>query len=519
MKPTTFLFVLLVSMIFFAVPIILNADCDMMAMIGIQNSNLSVVPSSDGEFNDPVDFFDFLRSRSGSQDAEIPLNNDGYGVIYYQRGSSIITHKQEFYKSGFDTWYTPRRDEPMDLAEIAITNPMNEATIVLGHDRLGTGGSGNHPFLFDWNGNTYTFMHNGSVDPLVCDAFMNYLGPTWFENHPSNWMGVYGNPRTFIDSELMFHFIMSKIILRDGNVVAGITDALNSNDVLGINFAYRVFNAETVMNFVLSDGKALYVFRNSPYRDSIHNLSYTVIDGKFIGIKTQRGLANILVNNQLVIFEQNGNISINMLDPTLPVELTSFTGTVSINGLVTLKWQTASETCMSGFNVFRGNTVIFEDAKKMNVEVISATNNAGGSNYEFIDNEIIPGQVLHYWLECVDYDGTISHMLNVTVTVPIQDNSDTSMLSPSSMLPNYPNPFRKGNSTNIPVQLRSNESGSLTIYNLKGQKVRDFTILPGTSNLVWDGRNSRGNFCAPGIYLTDFRTSDYSTSRKLVIVR
>jgi hypothetical protein len=318
---------------------------------------------------------------------------------------------------------------------------------------------------------------------------------------------------------LTFHFIMSKIILHEGNIVAGISDALNSDNVLGVNFKHMVFNEEIILNFILSDGNSLFVFRNMPYQDNDYNLSYSVIDGQFIGIKTQERLDNILEKNQLVEFEQNGSITTIPLETTLPVELSYFNGTVELDNTVTMSWQTASETGMAGFNIYRGSSAQFEDAIKLNTELIIASNDANGNNYQFTDTETSLGQVYRYWLECIDTSGTVTHFANVTVTIPNHDDNIVPITVTNHIYPNYPNPFHQGKSTRIPIHIRTGESGIMTIYNIKGQKVKEYRVSAGSSNLVWDGTNLQGGLCAPGIYLTQLKTNGLNDTRKLLMVK
>ncbi|HNX01168.1 MAG TPA: hypothetical protein PKK33_07365 [Candidatus Cloacimonadota bacterium] len=321
-------FLLLSICILLVLPSILLADCDMMALISINPKGIAACDPGAGDYDSPHDYFDFLRSRSGSQDLDIPLNCDGYGVIYYRLGESTLSKEQTFYKTGFHTWYEAIHGEPMNLAEDAIMTPMNRASIVLGHDRLGTGGFGSHPFTFIWNNKTYSFIHNGAISSSAKTAFMNYLGEEWFVEHPSNWHGVYGDIRSFIDSELLFHFIMSMIMESNGNIVLGIQKALNNHDLEGFDFRSEVFHGMNTVNFVLTDGTSLYVFRNSRMDPTLHNLSYNVINNRFIGIKTQEQTGIEIHQNEMIVFDQSGTITSIPMVSTLPVELSSFTGSV-----------------------------------------------------------------------------------------------------------------------------------------------------------------------------------------------
>ena len=278
---------LLIVMIFSSV--VLFAECDMMAMLTKSGSIMPDIPDGDNDFDSPEELFLFLKMFSGWQDDQ---NDDGYGIIYYKNEETIVPESQRFHQVGFNTYYQTNPQQ-MDDAENTIMNPNNEAVIVLGHDRKTSQGAyGNHPFWFevyDNNGlinQTYTFQHNGDCSGLR-EGMRNYLvakyGSQWFYDHPSNWGASYNNYSEWIDSELLFHFIMSHILDYDGDVVGGIISALNYNGEYGNFASYFHNNSNTYkINFVLSDGNSVYAFRN--YIG--YNLSYKCFNDEFVVVKT-----------------------------------------------------------------------------------------------------------------------------------------------------------------------------------------------------------------------------------------
>lgn len=289
-------------------------NCDMAAVMAMEGHRLPDItdglPHGPDHYYNPIvydcpeDFlYDFVRDRSGP----VPLNPNGYGLAYYKDGELTLEAAQAYYSE----WTYPAYPDGMDLAREEIMDPSNEAVIVLSHARWGTGGldGGNHPFTFEWQGRTFSFMHNGSVREtgpdvkaaLWYELYENagaYPGE-WFELHPSNWVlpGHTGNHNYFIDSELFFHWIMKNVIDKDGDVLAGIYRALTSEaDLPGggtvdLYFQFRSETDENELNFVLSDGEALYVFRNTPSAGTDHNLSFEeYTDQGFVGVMTQETL-------------------------------------------------------------------------------------------------------------------------------------------------------------------------------------------------------------------------------------
>ena len=277
-------------------------SCDMIALKSLEGNTISSQNTVEGDYNDPFDFFNFMIERSDSL-----TNNDGYGILYYKDGDVLIDSTQKWYKTGFNTWYGDGSEDPLDTAIVEIMDDSNNAVIVFGHDRNATSniGYGSHPLTFEWHDATYTFMHNGSINHNIKIALMEYLGKYWFLQHPSNWHGQYGDVNSFIDSELLFHYIMKNIIENEEDVILGISDALNNTNVGGNNLQDLFYSSSSVINFILSDGKFLYIFRNSTVNGSHHNLSYQIYDSGFIAVKTQESLENQILPNTLMIITQD----------------------------------------------------------------------------------------------------------------------------------------------------------------------------------------------------------------------
>ncbi len=85
---------------------------------------------------------------------------------------------------------------------------------------------------------------------------------------------------------------------------------------------------------------------------------------------------------------------------------------------------------------------------------------------------------------------------------------------------NYPNPFNP--TTNISFSLKDRGDVQLTIFNLKGQKVRTLvnsSMASGNHSVTWDGTTDRGTSVASGIYFYRLDTKDHSSSKKMVLMK
>ncbi len=213
--------------------------CDMIALISLTGYTISEQMQVPGSFNDPYDFFEFMKECSHSSS-----NDDGYGILYYKDGEVIVDSTQKWFKIGFNKWYGDGTEDPLDIAIDEIMSEDNDAVFVMGHDRNGEIGYGNHPFTFNWQEQTYSFMHNGTIYNNHKEAIMNYLGADWFLQHHSNWNGQFGDINTFIDSELLLHYIMKHIMEHNGDVISGIYAALNNTNVNGCNLQEEFSSVE-----------------------------------------------------------------------------------------------------------------------------------------------------------------------------------------------------------------------------------------------------------------------------------
>jgi hypothetical protein len=100
---------------------------------------------------------------------------------------------------------------------------------------------------------------------------------------------------------------------------------------------------------------------------------------------------------------------------------------------------------------------------------------------------------------------------------PTTNNNENSILPAGSSIVNYPNPFNP--QTNISYQLPDKMTGELSIYNLKGQKVKTFSGLQGSGSLSWLGDDQDGNTLASGIYLAVIRSGKFTESTKMILLK
>ena len=84
----------------------------------------------------------------------------------------------------------------------------------------------------------------------------------------------------------------------------------------------------------------------------------------------------------------------------------------------------------------------------------------------------------------------------------------------------YPNPFNP--TLNISYTLPEKSSVSISIYNIKGQKITNCSWkeqMEGKHHFSWDGKDRKGKILGSGIYLYRFQANSYSKTDKVILLQ
>jgi hypothetical protein len=204
------------------------------------------------------------------------------------------------------------------------------------------------------------------------------------------------------------------------------------------------------------------------------------------------------------------------LDPTLPVELSVFNAVLTAQYFVKLTWISESETGLLGYRIYRSEDNVYDNAVSITPIMIDATNTSSTHVYTHEDREVMNNTGYYYWLEAVD----MTHSTPYGPQYVEVKHDETPELPAQTVLKSaYPNPFKANSNTNIPVEVKAGESGTVTIYNVLGQVVKTFNVNEGFNPLTWNGRDSRNNACGSGIYFYKLSTPSKNQTKKMVIVK
>jgi len=261
-------------------------------------------------------FASFLAQQSA------PPNNDGYGVAWYGPDPQLLDH-QRHYATGLGTvWYRHNDGAVLDSAFAQVWRPGNQARLVLGHVRNGTGGRGSHPFVQHRARRSFAFQHNGDLSNggstdlkeallhglLQCGFFADdaYSG--------GNWWGDPADVDSWIDSELLFFYLLHHVEAADGDLEQGLREALAREDWYGFNVRADITRADpdvnprSVINFALSDGETVVVYKNARDGDMAHELAWKVLGPGLAGVMTAHAEGyTALRQHELLVLPADGS--------------------------------------------------------------------------------------------------------------------------------------------------------------------------------------------------------------------
>ena len=174
----------------------------------------------------------------------------------------------------------------------------------------------------------------------------------------------------------------------------------------------------------------------------------------------------------------------------------------------TLNWEMPSINDFDHFNVY---FAIDSDEFEILDETI-------GIQY-FYEHEYIPTTIYKFYLTTVNQQGMESDPSEIVEFWSV-DSDDLPAPLVTKLNGNYPNPFNP--TTKINFSIEQDKQVELTIYNLKGQKVKQLIndqLPAGQHEIIWNGKDDNGKQAASGIYFYKMKSGDYQQSKKMLLLK
>ncbi len=207
----------------------------------------------------------------------------------------------------------------------------------------------------------------------------------------------------------------------------------------------------------------------------------------------------------------------NSSDNPLPVELVSFRGTPTAQG-VQLAWQTATELNNVGFEVRRktaGEDFVTIASYRFDPSLRGRGTINTSTTYTFLDANVEVGKTYTYRLRSVDFDGTV-HDYAQTVSVEVREPVQARVyVYEYALEQNYPNPFNP--TTTIRYSVKELGKVSLRVYDAMGREVMvlvDRVQGAGEYAVVVDASG-----LSSGVYVYQLRAGGFVFTRKMMLVK
>jgi len=172
--------------------------------------------------------------------------------------------------------------------------------------------------------------------------------------------------------------------------------------------------------------------------------------------------------------------------------------------LLSRPYRTESRWQLEGYNVYRDGDIIGQVPADVTC---------------FVDDEVALWETYSYYITAV-YDQGESLPSN-SVEIMITSATDDNVIPLVTKLHNnYPNPFNP--TTTIAFTLSEPGRTILEIFNNRGQRISTIinAHLPvGEHHIVWNGRDRSNHQVSSGIYFYRLRTTDYTATKKMMILK
>lgn len=192
-------------------------------------------------------------------------------------------------------------------------------------------------------------------------------------------------------------------------------------------------------------------------------------------------------------------------DPATPTALQRWSATWRGDG-IEVAWTLAQLDPGASFTLWR------EEASRPGFRALAeADPEQHDLSFTFLDTDVEPGRSYRYLVRCQDSLGERILCETPAVAVPLRA---------LALRQNSPNPFNPA--TVISYDLPAAGEATLAVYDHRGRRVRllaQGAAAAGPHEVVWDGRDDRGQPVSSGVYCCRLTGGLLAASRKMVLLR
>jgi photosystem II stability/assembly factor-like uncharacterized protein len=276
---------------------------------------------------------------------------------------------------------------------------------------------------------------------------------------------------------------------------------------------YKTIDGSSFTEIQLPVTSILYTIRfvtnNLGWIGAAGNAFYTLDGGNnwissHISIGSSQSIRDIrFAGTRLWAVGTDGLIIRGFADPTIPVELTSFTANVSGND-VTLNWATATETNNSGFTIERSQS-------ESGWQEIGFVPGFGTStelrSYSYTDAGLASG-IYFYRIKQIDYNGTFEYY-------ELGSSVEVSTPTVFALEQNYPNPFNP--TTKIEYSIAQAGNVQLVVFNSIGEEIA--VLVNETQQAGRYDVNFNASSLSSGVYFYKLAAGEFISIKKMILLK
>jgi hypothetical protein len=149
---------------------------------------------------------------------------------------------------------------------------------------------------------------------------------------------------------------------------------------------------------------------------------------------------------------------------------------------------------------------------------INSTTPDAAGNWSIVLTGLVAGDTITATTTDMNFN-TSEFCQNYVVVTGIEENKITVVPEGFELAQNRPNPFARTTAINYALPVESKVD--LSIFDISGRLVRtlvDGMRTPGCYTTQWDGTDMQGRQAGPGVYMCIFKTGEFVTLRKMVMV-
>ncbi|KAA3597987.1 MAG: T9SS C-terminal target domain-containing protein [Calditrichaeota bacterium] len=114
------------------------------------------------------------------------------------------------------------------------------------------------------------------------------------------------------------------------------------------------------------------------------------------------------------------------------------------------------------------------------------------------------------------YDDFLKFFFASTVSVNENQNEIPNKIT---LEQNFPNPFNPTTVINYELQITNYENAKLTVFNILGEKVKEFELTQNKGSVTWNGTDFSGKEVSSGIYFYRLEYGSFFQTRKMLFLK